>query len=286
MSQFRSILEVIDGSKKMEDLKNGDLMRFRNLRRDQVANATINRTLQAMGRALRHMQKHHGASMPELEFSAAQLPEPKERVRELTLEEQGRLFEQLRPDFMPLVKFALMTGARQGSICALRWRDIDHGTSRMTFTMKTDSSTDAKTMQFPMSREIKALLSTLERSEDPQHSPYVFTFEVQNRKKAPRRRVLQNSTAFEHFRHAVNAADIEDFHFHDLRHTFATRMLRQTKNIKLVSRLLGHSEITTTSRYAHVLDDDLANALDGFSVLENDDSRSFSRSRRKLRKNT
>lgn len=52
-----------------------------------------------------------------------------------------------------------------------------------------------------------------------------------------------------------------------IRHTFATRMLRQTQNIKLVSQLLGHKDIATTSRYAHVLVDDMRAALDDFSVM-------------------
>ncbi|WP_158522198.1 tyrosine-type recombinase/integrase [Thioclava sediminum] len=227
------------------------------------------------------MENKHGAAVPNLNFSATRLPEPKERVRELTIAEQKRLFEHLRRDLHPLVQFALMTGARQGSICQLRWRDIDVDTGRMKFKMKTDTGTSAKSMNFPMSREIKAMLATLEKSDDPDHAPYVFTFRVHNRKRAARRRILQNSTAFEHFRKAVNAADIEDFHFHDLRHTFATRMLRETKNIKMVSRLLGHSEITTTSRYAHVLDEDLADAIDGFSALSNNASRKPSRSAKK-----
>ncbi|EBA08929.1 tyrosine-type recombinase/integrase [Sagittula stellata] len=286
MSHFRSVLGVIDGKTHLDALKQSDLTRFRSVRRWHVSGATINRTLQAMGRALRYMEKHHGAKLAELDFKAVKLAEPKERVRSLTLAEQGRLFEKLRPDLLPLVKFALMTGARQASICNLRWRDIDHDAARMTLQMKTDSKTEAKTMAFPMSREIKALIGALPRAEHPPHRDYVFTFEVQNRKKPERRRIIQNSTAFEHFAAAVNAAGIEDFRFHDLRHTFATRMLRQTQNLKLVSRLLGHSEITTTSRYAHVLDDDLASALDGFSALQNDESRRFSRRQKKSADNS
>ncbi|WP_417810031.1 tyrosine-type recombinase/integrase [Thioclava sp.] len=281
MSQFRSILAVIKPATPLSKLTDADLMRFRSTRRSEVSNATINRTLAAFDRALRHMEKTHGATLATLDFGAKKLPEPKERVRELTLAEQKRLFENLRPDLHPIVQFALMTGARQGSICKLRWRDIDVDTGRMTFRMKTDSGTSAKSMTFPMSSENKALLSTLPRATDPKHASFVFTFEVQNRRMKSRRRILQNSTAFEHFRAAVRAAEIEDFHFHDLRHTFATRMLRKTQNIKLVSRLLGHSEITTTSRYAHVIDSDLAGALESFSALDSKESRSPSRSHNK-----
>jgi integrase len=78
---------------------------------------------------------------------------------------------------------------------------------------------------------------------------------------------------------AVKRAKIPDFRFHDLRHTFATRLLRQTGNLKLVSRLLGHTTIDTTARYAHVLDEDLEQALERFSPLSNRQSRSKSRSK-------
>uniref|UniRef100_UPI0037511B05 tyrosine-type recombinase/integrase n=1 Tax=Cypionkella sp. TaxID=2811411 RepID=UPI0037511B05 len=65
---------------------------------------------------------------------------------------------------------------------------------------------------------------------------------------------------------AMTEAGIEDFRFHDLRHTFASRLLRLTGNLKLVSRLLGHTQIETTMRYAHVLDEDLRTGLEGYAV--------------------
>ena len=80
-------------------------------------------------------------------------------------------------------------------------------------------------------------------------------------------------------RKALADAGIPDFRFHDLRHTFATRLLRKTGNLKLVSRLLGHTTVETTTRYAHVLDGDLQSAMDDFSPLGKTESRRKSRSR-------
>ncbi|TNJ41558.1 tyrosine-type recombinase/integrase, partial [Phaeobacter sp. B1627] len=97
-------------------------------------------------------------------------------------------------------------------------------------------------------------------------------------KNPERRRIRQNSHLFGDFRAALGKAEIEDFRFHDLRHTFATRMLRATGNLKLVSRLLGHTSIETTMRYAHVLDTDLADAMNDFSMFQVAESRNFSRS--------
>ena len=56
---------------------------------------------------------------------------------------------------------------------------------------------------------------------------------------------------------ALEDAGIGDFRFHDLRHTKGTRALRATGNLKAVQKLLGHADITTTSRYAHALEDDV-----------------------------
>jgi len=51
-----------------------------------------------------------------------------------------------------------------------------------------------------------------------------------------------------------------DLRFHDLRHDYATKLLRATKNLKLVQRSMGHSNIKTTLRYAHVNDEEVATA--------------------------
>jgi integrase len=60
-------------------------------------------------------------------------------------------------------------------------------------------------------------------------------------------------------------AGLKGFRFHDVRHDMATKLLRQTKNLKLVSRALNHSDIKTTSRYAHVFDSEVSEALQRLS---------------------
>jgi integrase len=52
------------------------------------------------------------------------------------------------------------------------------------------------------------------------------------------------------------------FRFHDLRHTRATRLLRETGNLKIVQKLLGHQSIKTTARYAHAFTDDVRAAME------------------------
>ena len=57
-------------------------------------------------------------------------------------------------------------------------------------------------------------------------------------------------------------AGVVGFRFHDLRHDIASRLLRETGNLKLVQRALNHADIKTTVRYAHVRDDEVADAME------------------------
>jgi site-specific recombinase XerD len=58
----------------------------------------------------------------------------------------------------------------------------------------------------------------------------------------------------------------KDVHPHMLRHTFATELYRQTKDIRLVQKALGHSDLSTTMIYTHIVDEDLEAALKGFHL--------------------
>ena len=260
-SQSRELLRIMDGKMQIAKITNAHVLGFAAKKRATCANATVNRHLQLLGRALRHMARFYDATVPDLELRAAQAKEPKERIRELSFDEQSRLFECLPTDMHPPVKFALLTGARVGTICDLRWSDIDTEGCNMLFRLKGDSA-----MTFPMGREVAAILSALPRSNVQAHRALVFT--RLDQQTLERVRIVPHGGVFHAaWRKALANADIEDFRFHDLRHTFATRMLRQSRNIKLVSKLLGHTSIETTSRYAHVLVDDMRSAIDDFSAL-------------------
>ena len=65
-------------------------------------------------------------------------------------------------------------------------------------------------------------------------------------------------------RRAKNAGIKKDVHPHMLRHSFATDLLRESKNIRLVQKALGHSHLSTTMIYTHIYDDELASAMKSF----------------------
>lgn len=274
-SQAKAILGAISGKTKLSDLTQADLMHMVVKMRANCANATVNRRLQFMGRAIRHLGKVHKATLPDIEYKALEVKEPKERIRELTWDEQQRLFEHLPEDLREAVMFCLMTGCRISTMTRLLWKDV--GDTEMRFWLKGDDY-----MTFPISRELRALLSALPRSNVVRDSRYVFT--RLDKQTLERTQIVAKGGVFNaEFRAAVQAAEIEDFRFHDLRHTFATRMLRQTNNLKLVSRLLGHKDIASTMKYAHVQVEDMRAALDGFSPLSGGVPQSFPQSVKKNR---
>jgi len=61
---------------------------------------------------------------------------------------------------------------------------------------------------------------------------------------------------------------VSDFRFHDYRHNFATKLLRETKNLKPVQKSLNHRNIKTTAKYAHVLDDEVAAGVDAMQMSQ------------------
>ncbi len=65
-------------------------------------------------------------------------------------------------------------------------------------------------------------------------------------------------------RYAKKADIPKDIHPHTLRHTFATDLYRETKNIRLVQKALGHADLSTTMIYTHIVDDELEDALKTF----------------------
>lgn len=271
-SHAKALLAHIRPKTYLEDITNSQVALAVSKMRATRANSTVNRRLETMSRAVNYMVKVHGATDPEIDWKLHKTTENNDRVRELSIAEQSALFETLRPDLVPLVKFALMTGKRKSEICNLKWSDINHETQRIHFRVKF-----GKVHRFPMSAEIRALLSSQPKSNVMRERMFVFTY-----LGVDGERYSINPTGghiWKLWREALAGAEIYDFRFHDLRHTFATRMLRQTGNLKLVSRLLGHSDVQTTARYAHVLDDDMSEAMEAFSSLNPEQTPEVARKR-------
>jgi integrase len=229
-------------------------------RGEGVAQSTVNRSCtEPLRRILKRAEEVWEEPVGKIKWSLHLLTEPMERVRELSAEEEAKIFESLRPDYHPIVRFALLSGVRQSGCVKLRWTDIDWGNRTIRIRGKGE-----RDYTIPLSKDLRAVLWPLQG----QHPSAVFCYVVQRtrdgRKAGTYTPITISGLQSEWGRAKIDAA-IENYKFHDNRHTRATTLLRKTGNLKMVQKLLGHSRIETTARYAHVTDDDLLQALDNES---------------------
>lgn len=230
-------------------------------RGEGLAPASVNRTVTEVARkVMTRARKTWGVDVRQIDWRSHMLKEPEERVREMSAAEEAALFAALRPDYHAIVRFALWSGCRMQECLDLTWRQIDLNHRQMRIKGK-----GSKTRTVPVSDKIHALLMGERTHSDrvPQPDEAVFTYVVKRADHAPRgsRLPIEREGLKVTFRRAVAKSQLVDLHFHDLRHTCATRLLRQTGNLRLVKDLLGHEDMKTTLKYAHVTTDDLRAAM-------------------------
>lgn len=249
-------------NKPVSDISPADVARLVARRRgDGVSNATVNRGVCEPLRAiLKRASKTWQQTVHEIEWKRYFLNEPQERIREASKDEEARLLEAIRPDYRAVVQFAILTGCRMNEVLGLKWAKVDFFNRQFTVFGKGD-----RTRTIPMTEEVFSLLTALRKIDGPD----VFTYEATKTRdgKVRGRRYPITENGFKtQWRRVRRDSGVEDFRFHDTRHTAATRLVRATGNLKLAQRLLGHTEISTTSRYAHVTDADLRAGLEAVST--------------------
>ncbi len=263
---LESLLAGIGKDKLLAEITQLDLQHYFARRRGTgVSNATINREIENARAVWRRVRNtHHIGEMPkwtELFLKVSQKP-----PRELSSAEEPGLFEALRSDVIDVCDFALKSGWRLSEVIDLRWSDCDLSVMQAATRIK-----GGDVVRRPLTATLVAIIA-----HQPKVGPFVFTYEAQKtkpeyvdklgRKQSGRvkgQRYKMTKTALRKpFVAAKKAAGIENFRFHDLRHTRGTRIVRATGSLAAAKEALKHRHIKTTLRYAHVLDEDVRNALD------------------------
>lgn len=162
----------------------------------------------------------------------------KERI--LTEAEEERLLENCSEILRPIILVALNTGMRRAEILNLTWNQIDFKTRRI----RVEKTKSGKVRFVPINNALFYVLNRL-RVENGQ-SPFVF---FNSKTGKPH---LDMKTGF---KGACRRAGISNLRFHDLRHTFASRLVEKGVDIETVKELLGHHSITVTQRYTHSSDE-------------------------------
>ncbi len=179
-----------------------------------------------------------GFNVPELKIKVGKRPPA--RVRYLTDEEAKRLLSNCHnKELKLLIKMALMTGMRKMEMLNLTWQDIDFNAK----LIHIEESKNGERRSVPINDSLMKGLKVLEE-------------------KNSNEKIFKDVKSLRYqFKKLLKASEIKNFHFHDLRHTFASWLAMKGVSLYTIKELLGHKSILMTQRYAHLSPDSRQNAV-------------------------
>jgi integrase len=201
---------------------------------DGVSNASVNRTFEVLRAILRRAVNEW--EWLERAPRIRMLPEPKRRIRWLTREEAQRLLVELPPHLRAIARFSLATGLRQRNVVELEWSQVD--LDRRQAWIHPDQAKARRAIAVPLNAQATVVL----RQAQGNHPRYVFTYQGEPIKQV-------NTRAW---RRALERAGIEDFRWHDLRHTWASWHVQEGTPLNVLQELGGWESEEMVRRYAHL----------------------------------
>jgi integrase len=175
-----------------------------------------------------------------------------ERIRYLSEDEYKRLFNVLDQNesrwLKPFIIVAIDTGLRLSNLCNLKWSEVNLFSRMITINAETMKNDDY--LGVPLTDRTVIVLKELQKT--PCLSGHVFH---DNGQKLSDRKVQRA------FRKVLEETKIKNFHFHDLRHTFASYLRQNGVDLHTIAKLLGHKDLRMTKRYAHLNVDSLRGAI-------------------------
>jgi integrase len=260
----------------MTDISEMDVQRWRAKLAKQsspVAFTTVQRRFTALKACLNTAQKthkvitHHQLAGVTLKRTTAQLETADEKpprfltrkdeyprlvaalnARQTRMRASGLpcMAGQYTDHLMPLVLVALHTGLRRGDLFSLEWSHINLERGQITKVINKTRRKTIKPVVLPLRNDAVAVLRDWRAQTSG--NGLVFPSPVTGR---------QLDSVKTAWRNLMAAADIQDFRFHDLRHTFASWLVMQGASLFTVQKLMTHSTAEMTQVYAHLSDDHL-----------------------------
>ena len=231
-------IQPVFGHQRLSEITPRKIERYRQARQEiGRSNATVNREL-AFLRNVFSMAIEWGQAEENPVKRVKQAREDNSRTRHLDKKEEGDLLKEMEGRPIYYVTFtAIHTGMRRSELLSLKWANVDF--ENRLVTVEAGYSKNHEARSIPMSLR---LTETLEEIRVDDLNAPVFL----NSLGKPYREVKRA------FNSAVKRAGIENFVFHDLRHTFASRLVMAGVDLATVKELLGHKTIAITMRYAHL----------------------------------
>lgn len=204
------------------------------------SNATVNRYIACLSTVLTKASKEWQWIDENPMLKVTKLQEPRGRVRFLTDDERNKLLSECKStskELYLLVLIAITTGARYGEIINIKWQNIDFENNLFHF-MDTKNGDDRGV---PIPSIVKEAIKEFSKVRNIK-SDYVFI-------RPDGRKIIFLRGQF---MKAVETAKIENFKFHDLRHTAASYLAMNGAGIRELAEILGHKTMAMVQRYSHL----------------------------------
>lgn len=233
LSNMRSLEESFQ-NKKLHEITTWEIEKWKQRRKGEVKPASVNREMATLKSML-----SKAVEWGKLKESPARKVKPLkgviQRLRYLMPDEVQRLISNCADHIRPIVIVAVHTGMRKGEVLALRRDQVNFDQGIITLT----DTKNSERRDLPMNETVKATLKAIGGDD-------LFFFTSTKNKGKPYVWIEMS------FHQALERSGIEDFKFHDLRHTFASNLVMAGEDLNTVAELLGHKSLEMTRRYAHL----------------------------------
>ena len=259
--------KVQPGDYKLKDLTPSVIAKYRDkLTKERSYRTGRNRTSATVNRYLALLSHACTIAIKEWQWMAVnpvvQISKPREaqgRTRFLSDEERERLLVACKSSesvhLFPIVTLALSTGMRRGEILGLSWENIDLQNRRITL-LRTKNG---ERRVVPLVCKAYELIKNLYLKLEPEGKDLVFP--SPNNPKQP----ISIRTAWET---AIKRGKIENFRFHDLRHSTASYLAMNGASLLEIADILGHKTLQMVKRYSHLSEDHKATVLEKMNKKE------------------
>ena len=177
--------------------------------------------------------------------------EPRGRVRFLDDNERAKLLETCKesknPVLYPCVVLALSTGMRQGELMGLKWRDVDLNSGIIIL----HETKNGERRRVPVSGLALELLRDYSKIRQI-NTPLLFPSKTKPQQPVELKKTWQT---------ALTKAQIDNFHWHDLRHCTASYLAMDGASLAEIAEVLGHKTLSMVKRYAHLSDGHVSNVV-------------------------
>lgn len=247
LGRLKIFREYFKNIKYIEDVKPDHIETLKkNLLDENKSTTTVNRYLETLSKMFNIAIENDWLTKNPVSRKM-RFPEKNYVVRYLKDDEEERIFKACPDYFKPLLITALNTGLRKTNIRLLKWENVKMDYRILEITENKGN----KHIKLPINDELYNLFLSIPKTE----SEYVFI--------NPRTQTAFGEAGMEkEWNKIKEKAGINDFRFHDLRHTVGTRLAQKGVPVPVIKDIMAHSDVKTTMRYVHTAEEQMQKAME------------------------